>query len=322
VPIGAFLGDPVLKAGLLSRVREGWEARRIVPLGYLKWSGDGRFASLAGTIGETQDPDIFIARTGLTVELALLCETLINAGITFEDDAAAPLGFVTHGDEAIWSFGTEWLSAIAVDRDVSDVVGRFLPVFLRQILSDDFALADDVAPAVRTVADEILNLWACEARGEAVPPKAWRTVRASALRASEGNYGPGGRAVADLVESLPWPSGGIAKEFPAICRKFLHSHQQALAARLLTNQDRIEWAASLAADRELAQLRSEPQYASMTDENLLDRFPEIRQAMLASKHPAAVARIEDAMRRARSQLVPFLRRQMDGLLDLLREKPD
>jgi hypothetical protein len=128
--------------------------------------------------------------------------------------------------------------------------------------------------------------------------------------------------VADLVESLPWPSDGIAKEFPAICRKFLYSHQQALAARLLTNQDRIEWTASLAAERELAQLRSEPQYASMTDENLLDRFPEIRQAMLASKHPAAVARIEDAMRRARSQLVPFLRRQMDGLLDLLREKPD
>ena len=313
VPIGAFLGDPELKAEILNRVREGWEARQIVPLVYLKWSGGGRFASLAGSIGRTQDPDVFVARTGLPLELALLCETLVNAGITFEDDAAAPFGFVMHGDDEVWSFGLEWLEAVTVGQDASDVVIRFLPIFLRQVLLDDSA-----GPAVRAGGQEILDLWACEARGEAVPPQAWRTVRTRALSASDGDRS----AVADLVESLPWPSGGIAMEFPAICRKFLHSHLQALAAGHLPDQDRIEWIRSQAADRELVRLRSEPHYAGMSEEDLLDRFPEIRKAMLASQRPEAVARIDGAMRRARSQLVPFLRQQMDGLLDLLREKPD
>ncbi|MDY0242436.1 MAG: hypothetical protein RBR34_09685, partial [Rhodospirillaceae bacterium] len=231
----------------MGRVREKWEARQITPWAYLKWSNGGTFASLAGAIARTQDPAVFVARTGLPLELALLCEVLINAGIAFEDDAAAPMGFVMRGDDAIWSFGLEWVDAIAVGQDVSDAVPRILPVFLKQVLSDDFAASETISPEVRAAAEDILDLWACEARGEAVPPKAWRTVRASALRAAEGNCDPVGCAAAGLVESLPWQSRGIAAEFPAIWQKFLVSHRQTLAARLMTNQDRIAWGALLTA---------------------------------------------------------------------------
>lgn len=318
----AFLGDPAVKADILNRVREGWDARKIIPIAYMKWSDGGRFASLAGTIGKTQDPDAFVASTGLTVELALLCETLINAGITFESEESAPLKFAMRGDEAIWSFGTQWLEAIDVGQDVSEAVRRFMPVFLTAILAEDFAGSEMISPAVREVANEILNLWACEARGEAVPPKAWRQVRASALCASNENCGPEGYATADLVESLPWPGDGIAAEFPSICQKFLLSYQQALAAGLMTSQERIAWGQSLEAHRQLTRLRSEPDYSFMSEEELQKRFPELKQKILATQTPEAAERIDLAMQQARAGMLPFVRQQMAGLLELLNAQPD
>ncbi len=318
----AFLGDPAVKAEILDRVRKGLEERQIVPIAYLKWSNEGQFASLSGTVGKTHDPVEFVANTGLSVELALLCETLINAGITFEQDEAAPMGFVMQADDAVWSFGTQWLEAIDVGQDVSSVVRRFMPVFLAHILAEDFAASEMISPAVRAVANEILSLWTCEARGEAVAAKAWRQVRASALRASDENRGLEGYATADLVESLPWPSDGIAAEFPAIFQKFLLSYQQALAAGLMTNEERDEWGQSLDADRQLNQLRSEPQYSVMPEEDLMGLFPELEQKILAVQTPAAEARIDLAMQQARAEMVPFLRQQMDGLLELLKDKPD
>ncbi|EGY01971.1 hypothetical protein AZA_06011 [Nitrospirillum viridazoti Y2] len=322
VSLRAFLGDPALKAETLSRVLEGWKARQIIPLLYLKWSSDAGVASLAGTIAQTQDPGLFVTRTGLPLELALLCEILINTGITFEDDETSPRGFVMSGDERIWSFGIEWLEAIAVDDDVSDVVTRFLPVFMKQILSDDCPLAGNIVPAVRVVAQEMLQLWGCESRGEPVPSRAWRTVRANALHASEGSSDPAGYAVADLVESLAWPSAGIATELPAISQKFLQSCLQVLAAKFLPQQDQTDWIKSQVAHRELRRARSEAQYASLSDEDLLDHRPEIKQAILALQHPEVAARMGAAKENARTQMVPFLRQQMDGILNLLRRKSD
>ena len=247
----AFLGDTAVKTGILDRVRSAWEAREIIPIAYLKWSEGGRVASLSGAIGKTQDPDEFVATTGLPVELALLCETFINAGIAFDMDESAPMGFAMQGDEAIWSFGTQWLEAIAVGQDVSRAVTRFMPAFLTQVVADGFMSSAQVSPAVRDAAEEILDLWACEARGEAVAPGAWRRARASALRASDANRSLEGYAAAGLVESLPWPSDGLAAEFPSICRKFLLSHKQALAAGLLPEDERTAWGRALEAERQL-----------------------------------------------------------------------
>ena len=314
----AFLGDPALKAATLKRVRERWEARQIMPLIYLKWSADNNFASLAGAIAETRDPDTFVARTGITVELALLCETLISAGISFLDDRDAPFGFVMRGDDAIWSFGIEWLDAVAVDDDVSDVVPRFLPTFLTRILSDDFSFSANVAPGVRAAAQEIMSLWTRELRGEVIPRQEWRAVRASALRGSETNGDPKGYLVAELVESLPWPLAGIAAEFPAICQKFLHSYVQALAAPFLPERDQADRIACLAGARELSRARGEARFADASDEDMLDHFPEIKRAMVAMQQPEAVSRMDAAKERARPLMIPFLREQMDDLLTLLR----
>jgi len=322
VPIRAFLGDPALKAEMLSRVREGLDARRIVPSIYLKWIGGGRYASLAGTIAKTQDPDEFIARTGLTVDLALLCETLISAGISFEDDAAAPLGFVMYGDNAIWSFGAEWLEAIAVDDDVTDVVSRFLPSFLARILSDDFPLSDHIDPGVRVAAHEIVNLWTRELRGEVISRQEWRTARANALAASGTSGDPDGFLVADLVESLPWPLRGIATEFPAICQKFLYSYLQVLAAPFLSEQDQVDRITCLVGERELNRARGDARFAEASDEDILDHFPQLKRAMIATRQPEAMSRMDAAKHRARPLTVPFLREQMDSLLSLLRRTSD
>lgn len=318
----AFLGDPALKNETLNRVREGWEARQIIPLIYLKWSSGAGVASLAGSIAQTQDPGLFVTRTGLPLELALLCEILINTGITFEDDEASPRGFTMSGDERIWSFGMEWLEAIAVDDDLSDVVTRFQSIFLKQIQSDDFPLSASIDPAVRSVAQEILQLWEGERSGEPVPARAWRPVRANALRVSEGGGDPAGYAVAELVESLAWPRAEIATELPVICQKFLQSCLQVLAATFLSPQDRMDWTKGQVAQRDLRRIRSEAQYADLSDEELLDRRPEIKQAMFAPQHPEMAARMDKAKQKARSALVPFLRQQMDGLLTLLRRTSD
>jgi len=314
----AFLGDPALKAGTLERVRERWEARQIMPLIYLKWSADNNFASLAGAIAETSDPKTFVARTGIAVELALLCETLINAGISFLDDKDAPFGFVMGGDDAIWSFGVEWLDAVAVDDDGSDVVPRFLPTFLARILADDFSFSAHIAPGVRAAAQEIGSLWTRELRGEVISRQEWRAVRASALRDSETSSDPKGYLVAELVESLPWPLVSIATEFPAICQKFLHSSLQVLAAPFLPDQDQTDWITCLVGARKLSRARGEARFAGASDEDMLDHFPEVKRAIVAIQRPEAVSRMDAAKQRARPLMTPFLREQMDNLLTLLR----
>jgi hypothetical protein len=318
MPLRAFLGDPALKAETLERVREKWEARQIIPFIYLKWSANSQFASLAGTIAETQDPDLFVARTGIPIELALLCETLINAGVSFVDDKDAPLGFIMRGDDAIWSFGTEWLEVIEVGDDVSDVLARFLPTFLERILSDDFPLSAHTEPNVRAAAHEITGLWARELRGETVSRQEWRVVRAKALCAAETGGDPGGYAVAELVESLPWPLAGIATELPAICQKFLHSCVQALAAPFLPEQDQRDHIVCLVGARELKRARASPRFAGDSDEDILDQFPEVKRAMHEMGKPEALSRMDAAVQRARPLMTPFLRAQMNGLLALLR----
>lgn len=316
--IRTFLGDAVLRAATLKRVRDRWGARQAVPFIYLKWSPNSNFASLAGIIAETQDPKEFVARTGIPLELALLCETLINAGISFVDDENVPLGFVMHGDEAIWSFGIEWLDAIAVDEDVSDVVARFLPIFLERIVSDDFPLSVHVEPEVRAAAREIMSLWTRELRGEVLPRQEWRTLRASALHATEASGAPEGYPVAELIESLSWPLASIATEFPAICQKFLHSYLQVLAARFLPERDRTDWLKCLVGARELSRARGGARFAAASEEDILDHFPQIKRAMLAMQQPEAVSRMDAAKQRARPLLTPFLREQMDAILILLR----
>tara|TARA_Y100000815_G_scaffold65171_1_gene54007 strand:- start:2638 stop:3606 length:969 start_codon:yes stop_codon:yes gene_type:complete len=322
VQLEAFLGDPDLRAKTLDRVRSRWEAREVVPLLYLKWSSEMKFASLAGTIAQTQDPDEFVRKTGLPLSLALVCETLINAGITFEDDDSAPFGFRMVCDEAIWAFGPEWLSAVPLGGDVTDVVPRFLPIFLGLVLSPKLPLSRHIDPAVRAAANEIVALWGRELSGEIVPRAVWRQVRLQAQAAAEGWADPAGSSVAALVESLPWPSVGIATELPAICQTFLNSHLQVLAAKASSERDWLAWSDRLAAERELNALRSDARYTDLADPELLDHFPDLNRRMSAAESPGLATRMEQAKADARQQMTPFLRALMEGLLTFLREEPE
>lgn len=316
--VRAFLGDAALKAATLDRVRNRWEARQIMPLIYLKWSPEHGLASLTGTIAETADPQAFAPRTGIPLELALLCETLINAGITFVDDADAPLGVALEGDDRIWSFGTEWLEALDVEDDLSRAVPRFLPVFLTGIFSDDIPLVQHASREVRETAGDIVRLWERELRDEAVSRQEWRSVRARALSASEACTDPEGYPFAELVESLPWPLPGLAPEFPAICHSFLHGLLQALASEFLSGQDRAIWAEAARGARTLARARGEERFVGVSDEVILTHLPDVERAMFAITQPAVISRMTAAKNSARPHMTRMLRQQMDRILALLR----
>lgn len=289
-----------------------------MPLIYMKWSPDRGFASLTGTIGETGDPEAFTGRTGIPLELALLCETLINAGISFVDDPEAPFGTTLSGDDRILAFGIEWLEALDVAHELSSVVSRFLPVFLSGMMSDDIPLVQHVSPEVRAAADDIVALWTRELQGEAVSRQEWRAVRAGALCASEASSEPAAYPFAELVESLPWSISGFAPEFPAICHSFLHGLLQALAAELLSPQDRAIWAKAANGARTLARARGEQRFAGASDEAILSHLPDVERAMFENSQPAVMSRMSAAKNSARRLMTRMLRQQMDQILGLLR----
>src|SRR6185503_3207643 len=158
-PYQAFHGSLVRKNQMVERVRSKWASRQIYPLSYLKWRTDGGIVSLSGALAETQDPELFVERTGLPVALGALCEGLIYVGLEFRDDKNSPLGFSVHGSDTILSFGLEWLDAINVGDDLGDVVPRFMHAFLSSVLASDFALAAHVERPVHGSAKRILELW-------------------------------------------------------------------------------------------------------------------------------------------------------------------
>ena len=60
----------------------------------------------------------------------------------------------------------------------------------------------------------------------------------------------------------------------------------------------------------------------MSEEELLRHFPQIGEQVAAAQAPATAELIDEAMRRARALMIPYLRQQMDRILDLLARKPD
>lgn len=314
----AFQGSQSRKSRMVEPLRAKWAAGQILPLSYLKWRTDGGIVSISGALAETQDPQLFVERTGLPVELGALCEGLIYAGLEFREDESAPLGFTTHGGDTILSFGLEWLDAIAVGQDLGDVVPRFMRSFLTSVLAPDFAMAAHIEAPVRASAERILDLWSRELSGEAIPSKAWRAVRTDALRASEASSDPWGYPLAELVESLAWPVRGLTMEFVPIFQLFAKSWIEYLASPYLSSEDRDDQVSSLIAGRDFSRAQRSPQLSQESAEALLDGLPEAKRAMLASIQPAVKARMDEAKRQARAESDQLLRAHMESVLELIR----
>jgi len=317
-PYQAFQGSLVRKNQLVEPLRAKWASGQVFPLSYLKWRTDGGLVSLSGALAETQDPELFVERTGLPVELGALCEGLISVGLEFREDKSSPRGLTLHGSDTILSFGLEWLDAINVGDDLGDVVPRFMHSFLSSVLASDFALAAHVERPVHGSAKRILELWSREFDGEAVAAKEWRAVRADALRASETSTDPWGYPVAELVESLAWPARGLATEFVPMFQLFAKSWMQFLARPYLTREDQDDQLLSMIGMRELSRALRDPALSKEPSETLLDRLPTSKRAILAAMQPDAQARMDAAKEQARPETDLVLRAQMDAILGFIQ----
>src|SRR5690348_11763321 len=125
-PYRAFQGSLARKNQMVESLRAKWASGQVFPLPYLKWRTAGSFVSLSGALAETQNPALFVERTGLPVERGTLCEVLVHVGLEFREDPTSPLGLCVHGSDKIRSFGLEWLDAITVGDDLRDVLPRFM----------------------------------------------------------------------------------------------------------------------------------------------------------------------------------------------------
>jgi hypothetical protein len=315
----AFQGSEARKKQMIEPLRAKWSAGQILPLSYLKWRTDGGIVSISGALAETQDSQVFVERTGIPIELATLCEGLVYAGLEFRDDESAPMGFTKHGSDAILSFGLEWLDAIPVGHDLSDVAPRFMKQFLRHVLGPDFALAAQIELPVRMSAERILALWDRELSGETVAAKEWRALRTEALHASEASSATWGYAAAELVESLAWPLRGLASEFVPILQLFVQSWMQFVAFPYLSNKDQKDQISALIALRELGRAQRDAILSQEPSETLLDRLPESKRALLATMQPEVKARMDAARRQARTKTDALLRAQMDTLIGLIQQ---
>lgn len=313
----AFQGDPACKADMVGRVRTRWTQGQAFALPYLKWRTNGGMVSLSGTLAQTQVPEEFVERTGLPVELASLCESLVFAGVELSEDKSAPSGLVIRGSEAIMAFAMDWLDAIPVGADLGDVVPRFMHGFLASVLAPDFAMAAHVSPAVRACAERILGLWEHEMGGVQVMPKEWRSLRADALRAVEDHSDPWSYASSELVESLAWPARGLAPEFVPIFQMFMKELRQFLVAPFLSSEDRDILMQSLVGLRELILAQRDPELSQLPTETLLERNPQTKHAVTAFMKAEVQARFDATKPQAQPAWDRVLRHQMDSLLRLI-----
>lgn len=315
----AFQGDLQRKAELVDRVRASWTQGRAFPLAYLKWRTDGGLVSLAGTLGQTQDPAQFIERTGLPVELAMLCDGLLYTGVEFTEDKSAPSGLAIRGSEDIMAFAMDWLNAIPVGADLGGVVPRFMHDFLASVMAPDFVMAAHVSTAARLCAGHILGFWAREMNGEQVLPKAWRSLRADAMQAAEAHStDPWSYGLSELVESLAWPARGLAPEFVPIFQMFTKELRQFLVAPFLSTEDRELLTQSLIGLRQMVRAQRDPQLSQLPPATLLDRDPQTKQQVVGFMKADVQARFNATKPQAQSQADHLLRLQMDSLLRLIK----
>lgn len=317
-PCAAFLGDPARKAAMVDRVRIKWSQEQVFPLAYLKWRTDGGMVSLSGALSETQVPEEFAERTGLPLELALLCEGLVNSGVEFTEEPNAPLGLAMRGGEAILAFAMEWLDAIPVGADLAGVVPRFMHGFLAGVLSPGFAMAAHWSPAVHGCAKHLHALWEREIGGAPVKPQEWRALRSDALRAADAHGDPWGHVLSELVESLAWPVHGLAPEFVPIFQVFTKEFRQFLVMPWLSAEDRDLVTQSLIGFRELNRAQRDPEASQLPFETLLERHPSSKDAVIAVMKPQIQARLAEARKHAQSASDLALRQHMDHLLHLIR----
>ncbi len=312
----AFGGDPAAKARLLERVRAPWIARALVPDVSLNWKRDGVPDSLSGTLAETQDRATFDERTGIPVDLALLCETLIVPCVKRTDTGDGATGPSIEGAGPVLSFGLEWLDAVQPGAELGMVVPRFARHCLDMLLHPDFALAPHISADFRAVGLQIAALWDRELAGETPARDEWRRVRKAALAAKANETPIWGYRIATLLEAVAWPLHSISGEFISVFATFLFTWLMFLETAHMTEQecrDRehmlIGWRAMAIAPRD---------EAGNIDGDPLEFLPESQRVMSMEHITQTMERMMAVRDAARGQKEQAIRGLMDTMLRLIQ----
>ncbi|TWB64444.1 hypothetical protein [Nitrospirillum viridazoti] len=315
--IQAFGGDPAVKARMLERVRVRWRARALVPDTSLNWKCNGLPDSLSGALAETQDRGTFEERTGIPVDLALLCEALIAPGIKKASAGDAATGASIEGAEHVLSFGLEWLDAIRPGAELDRVGAQFARYCLEMLLQPDFALAPYISAEFRAVGLRIAALWDRELAGETTARDGWRGVRKAALAANADETPVWGYRVATLLEAVAWPIQSISGEFVGVFAAFLFNWLMFLETAHMTEQERsdrehmlIGWRAMAIAPRD---------EAGNIDVDPLEFLPESQRVMSMDYVTRTMERTMAVRDAARGQKEQAIRGLMDTILGLIRK---
>lgn len=315
----AFNGNQALKDEWVGRVRAQWAAGKLVAGGGLLWDAEKSLFSINGALAETADAAEFESRTGIPLDVAMLCESTLALNAVAVKDKSKAIGFASIHDPALDVAVTAWLDAIRPGADLQSVIPKFMVYFLGYVLSDDFAQRDHVPADVRAVAQKILNNWQSELSGQTVDAKSWRQVRSEAVQASEQITQAWAYPIAHFVETMAWPLPTMTQEFR---QPFMFITGNLLS--FLQSPYQVEEDKKLAELALLGHLKMREQdrvgkTAPEDRQALLDANPDIKEAMTWFSDDERNARVKRGQQKAFAATTPVIQQFMDKLVEFIKE---
>lgn len=315
----AFNGSQALKDEMVGRVRSQWAEGRLVAGGGLLWDDEKGLYSLNAALAETSDGDQFVARTGIPLEVALLCESTLVLNTVTVVDKSKKIGYAVVHDPALGTAVTDWLDAIRPGSDLQGVVPKFMVDFLDYVLSDGFAQRQFIPAEVRDAAEKILAHWKLELSGQAVDAKAWRQLRGEAVKATERTNQPWAYPISHFVETMAWPLTSMTSEFRQPYMFVTGSLLSFLQVPYHAEED--QKLSELALKGHLT-MRDLDRVGKSTPEDrqaMLDANPDIKEAMTWYSDADRNARVKSAQQRAFAATTPLILQLMAKLVQFIKE---
>lgn len=315
----AFNGNQALKDELVGRVRAQWAAGQLVAGGGLLWDEEKSLFSINGALAQTADAAEFESRTGIALDVALLCESTLALSVVAVKDKTKKIGYASIHDPALDSAVTAWLDAIRPGADLQSVIPKFMVYFLEFVLSNDYAQRDYVPADVRAVAQKILNNWKSELGGQTVDAKTWRQVRGEAVQASEQITQAWAYPIAHFVETMAWPLPTMTKEFRQPFMFITGNLLSFLQSPFHVDEDKRLSELALLGHLKMREQDREGKTAPEDRQALLDANPDIKEAMTWFSDDERNARVKRGQQKAFAATTPVVKQFMDKLVTFIKE---
>lgn len=315
----AFNGNQATKDEMVGRVRAQWLAGKLIAGGGLLWDEENALHSLNGALAETADADEFEARTGISLDVALLCESTLALNSVAIKDRSRKVGYSVVHDPALDGVATEWLEAIRPGADLQSVIPKFMVHFLGFVLSDGFAQRDFVPAEVRDVAGKILANWKLELAGQVVDAKSWRQLRGEAVKATEHIGEAWAYPISHFVETMAWPLPSMTREFRQPFMFITGNLLSFLQVPYQVEEDRKLSELALLGHLKMREQDRSGRTAPEDRQALLDANPDIKEAMTWYSDEDRNARVKSGQRKAFAATTPVVRQFMEKLVQFIKE---